>query len=139
MERYILYTVKIVQQGQRELFQIRIPRTTKSVTGVKVTTDFQIDDYQELNAGSLWLSLPVVREAFFAQVVQAFNPMHDWAGYTGLMSVNFRDGFPWTCGTKEEFQSVNVPVYQTIIEGYYANQHPSSAVYSVTIYLRLEV
>lgn len=138
MERYILHKVKIVQRGQQELFQIRIPRNCKWVTGIKVTTDFQIDNYQELNAGWLWLSLPVVREAFFAQVVQAFNPMHDWAGYTGLMPVNFRDGYPWTCGVKEEFQSINVPVYQTIIEGYYANQYPSSAVYTVTIYLRLE-
>lgn len=138
MVRYIIHKVQITQRGQRELFQIRIPRNCKRITGVKVTTDFLIDDYTDIHAGWLWLSLPIVREAFFAHIIKALNPMHDWAGYKGLMPVNFTDGQPWTCGTKQEFLGVNVPVYQTIVEGYYSNEYPTSAGYSVSIYLRLE-
>ena len=139
MERYIIHQVRITQRGQRELFQIRIPRICKRITGVKVTTDSISSDYQNIQVGWLWLSLPIVREAFFSQIVKSFHPMHDWAGYSGLMPVNFMDGYASTGGTKQEFLSVNVPVYQTLVEGYYSNEFATSSVYTVSIYLRLEL
>lgn len=139
MERYIIHKVQITARDQREQFQIRIPRTTKSVTGVKVTTNLELDDYELEHAGSLWLSLPVVREAFYSEIVKAHYPMHDFAGYAGLMPTNFSDGLFWTGGCKEDFLSVNVPPYQTIIEGYYSNEYRFNQGYTLSIYLRLEV
>jgi len=139
MERFIIHRIQIGTRDQRVLFQIRIPRTTKRVIGIKVTTDLEVDDYELQHAGSLRLSLPVVREAFYAEVLKANTPMHDWSGYAGLMPPNFTDGQYWTGGAKESYLSINVPPYQTIIEGYYTNEFRLTIGYTVSIYLRLEV
>ncbi len=138
MERIIIKRLEITSGNQQLLFQIRLPRDSKRIVGVCVTaTVAKIPRNQEM--GWLWLSTPYQGKAFYTQIVNPVSGEYSISILPMIEPPNLDDGSLWISGSKIEFNNVNCPVSETIVEGFYSDQRTVNGSYSVAIYLKVEL
>ncbi len=158
MKKTIIHQIEIGERNLKSLIQIKLPRNTKKVTGIKVTANAYDTNMIILTEeiGWLWLKVAEKRDVFFAEIVKTNLTQNDWYSYDlpfvkdthgkiGLKTnttypISFGQGRAWIDGTKDEFFSIEVLPENLIIEGYYTNTLTSlRGGYTVNIYLAIEV
>lgn len=158
MKKTIIHFFDVDYRNLRKLVQIKLPRNTKKVTGIKVTanaTENKIDSPSQ-EIGWLWLSMADKRDVFFAEIIKSDLPLYDIASYAlpyqkdyrgkiGMVDrkiypITFGNGKAWIDGAKDDFFSIEICPKSTIIEGYYTNTLPQTQNgYRVFIYINIEV
>lgn len=153
MKTIHVHTILVWNDRQKHFIQIKLPRNTKKVTGIKVTALGTINtERRKKEVGWLWLRIPEYRDVFFAEIVEAPNTMHGCTTLTAqgegidiqfpVRPYRFGEGLAWVDGTMEHSFSIDVDGSCTIIEGYYTNVLSESdlmnSAYDLKIYLTLE-
>lgn len=144
MEKILIHTIKVVRLGSKIQLQIPLPRNTKEVKGLLVTTSYFLKKLNKQNneMGWLWLRIPEQRDVFFAETIRQPYAGYDSTGFgktAGLPS--FAIGHPWVDAKKEEFLSVKIDRTVTLVEGYYEDRLTAmeGTQYYINIYLKLEL
>lgn len=138
MERLIIKKFLITSASQQLLFQIRLPRDSKRIIGV-CSTITGTKAFRSRDIGSLWLSTPSMGEVFYTEILSA--KQSDF-GISIIPSVNqpgYETGSLWVSGSKIEFNTLNRPVTETIVEGFYSDGRTVDGSYSLSIYLKIEL
>ena len=138
MERLIVKQFQISNANQQVLFQIRLPRDSKRIIGVCATMS-STKAYRSREIGSLWLSTPSMGETFYCEILKVKQSDY---GISILPSINqpgYDTGSLWVSGSKIEFSTLNRPVTETIVEGFYSDQRTVDGSYSLFIYLKIEL
>lgn len=146
MKGFIIHSEIVRKRNGKIQFQIKLPTTIKKITGVRSVIDTRntfrnvrgfvaLDQFK----GSVSLWIPQARDVFFAGEVLESN---------GKVSGIFRkpefgfvhsDAF-WISGRRPELLSVEVPVNNTLIEGYYEDASSDQMQgYTLRIYLETEL
>lgn len=139
MERLIVKQFLIVSLKQQLLFQIRLPRDSKRIIGVLATASATKSARSQTEVGWLWLSTPKMGETLFCDTIQV-KPKD--FGITGLPQIGqpgYDNGSLTVSGTKIEFNYLDRPITDTIVEGFYSNQQVMEGKYLLTVYLKIEV
>lgn len=132
MRKIIIHIEEINARSEKIQFQIKLPVTAHCVTGILATVNPNSEgipvegeeDPHVKNTGALWLRIPEHRDVFFADDVKENN--HVQRGW-------------WFTSWKHNFLSINVPIEDTIIEGFYVDETPPSIIsYLLKIYIELE-
>jgi len=152
-ENYHIHTLAVNNAGEKKLFQIKLPRNAKKITGILITEtsvnpnfsppSVLIKDGKEyfaLKAGSISLKLHNPKDIFFAEDVIASEIMPDYETLTGINKIGFDGGSFNTMGNTLEYRKVNIESKETIIEGYYADTMLVNELipYQIKIYIRYE-
>jgi hypothetical protein len=138
MERLIIKKFLITSASQQLLFQIRLPRDSKRIIGV-CSTITGTKAFRSRDIGSLWLSTPSMGEVFYTEILSA--KQSDF-GISIMPSVNqpgYETGSLWVSGSKIKFNTLNRPVTETIVEGFYSDGRTVDGSYSLSIYLKIEL
>ncbi|MGV3609637.1 MAG: hypothetical protein ACO1N0_01725 [Fluviicola sp.] len=138
MERLIIKKFLITSASQQLLFQIRLPRDSKRIIGV-CSTITGTKAFRSRDIGTLWLSTPSMGEVFYTEILSAKQSDY---GISIMPSVNqpgYETGSLWVSGSKIEFNTLNRPVTETIVEGFYSDQRTVDGSYSLSIYLKIEL
>lgn len=138
MERLIIKKFLITSASQQLLFQIRLPRDSKRIIGV-CSTITGTKAFRSRDIGTLWLSTPSMGEVFYTEILSAKQSDY---GISIMPSVNqpgYETGSLWVSGSKIEFNTLNRPVTETIVEGFYSDQRTVDGNYSLSIYLKIEL
>lgn len=141
MKKTLIHTLIVTKQGEKVQLQIKLPRDTKSVQAIKITTNgFPKKPSDKKEVGWLWLRIPEQRDVFFAEVLKVPFQEFDKVSFVPLSSLSFGVGYAWVDGGKETTFSVVVETGSTLIEGYYTDQLKTdlNGSYTVKIYLTLE-
>lgn len=139
MERLIVKQFLIVSLKQQLLFQIRLPRDSKRIIGVLATASGTKSARNQTDAGWLWLSTPKMGETLFCDIVKSKPRDFGIAGLPQIEQPGYDNGSLWVSGSKIEFNSLNRPITDTIVEGFYSNQQVMEGKYTLTLYLKIEV
>ena len=89
--------------------------------------------------GDLWLRVADERDVFYASSIDMNLPIHDTTHLRGMPKPSLGRGQKWFDGTKDEFFSLDVPIENTIIEGFFEDSESIIGDYHVTIYLEIEL
>lgn len=149
MKKVILHIEEIKDTGTKLQFQVKLPVTTKCITGVLATvtpntepSGAEGEDPRNENAGSLWLRVPEERDVFFADDVKEYN--HIQQEFHGIAEpiLTLQPDW-WFSGWKREFFSITAPIEDTVVEGFYIDETKQTAIststsYLLRIYLELE-
>lgn len=138
MERLIVKQFQILSLKQQLLFQIRLPRDSKRIIGFQATASATKTARNQTDAGWIWLSTPFMGETFFCDIVKV-KPKDYGLSFQGIAQPGYDTGSLWVSGSKLEFHSLDRPITETLIEGFYSNQQVMEGKYSLTIYLKIEV
>lgn len=145
MKKIIIHIEEIKSRSEKIQFQIKLPVTSNCVTGVLATVSpntehipVEGEDPRIENIGSLWLRIPECRDVFFADQVREFNHLQkEFHGITFPILTTQPEW--WFSGWKRDFFSINVPIEDTVLEGYYIDETPPAPVsYLLKIYIELE-
>jgi hypothetical protein len=142
MKKTIIHTIDISQASQKVLLQIPLPRGTKRVEQIEVsTTGTPTIGSTKEEVGWLWLRIPEKRDVFFAQVVRVPLQQFGKESFAPIPSLSFGIGKAWIDGGKHEDFSVIVEGDNSPFEGYYTDELKGdfAGSYTVNIYLKLEV
>ena len=157
MKRHLIHTIEVKKPGAKLQFQIKLPRTVNKITGIQLAIAPKIDPNQgttnpphegeippneqpiirEPERGSLRLRIPERRDVFYSENVHF--PSHALNGYwdfnePGLVKMNEW----WFSGMRQKYYTVDVPIRDTMIEGYYEDHSTDSEVdYVLKIYFKL--
>lgn len=135
-----IHAFQITRSSQKVALQIRLPRNTKRIKSIRVTSSgVQFLSRTTNEIGWLWLRIPQQRDVFFAHIIKAEKKEHN-SQLPRISNFTFGSGEAWIDGLKEEPFSIEVEEADTILEGFYMDQIRSSfrTPYSVSIYLELE-
>jgi hypothetical protein len=152
-ENYHIHTLGVNASGEKKLFQIKLPRNAKKITGILITAlsvnqtsspmTVLIKDskyYFSLKAGNISLKLHNPKDIFFTEDVIASEIMPDCEALIGINKIGFDGGGFNTMGNALEYRKVNIESKETIIEGYYADTLLVNELipYQIKIYIRYE-
>jgi hypothetical protein len=139
MKRFI-HTLVVDGRGAKLQFQIRLPFQGCAVRSILVAAqanqlDLTAPERRQL--GSIWLRLPNSCDVFYANRVD--YPNHLAASPLELPCPGIGAGSEfWIKGSKQTAATVQVPIQNTVLEGYYEDQSSEIAPkYVVRIYLEL--
>lgn len=138
MERVIVKKFLITKANQQVLFQIRLPRDSKRIIGVCLTMT-TTKAFRSPEIGSLWLSTPSMGETFHCEALRVNQSTY---GVSILPSINppgYENGSLWVSGSKIEFSTLDRPVTETIVQGFYSDERTMDGNYTLTIYLKIEL
>ena len=146
MEKTIIHTLKVEQNGEKTQFQIKLPRDTKRITSVLATASPSLRAYSSKppkfasEVGWLWLRQSNANDVFYSDIIKRQVPRHA-KSLPGIEPINdFSHGAFQVEGTRIGIERISVPVNSQIIEGYFIDrittQRPS---YLLRIYLTLEL
>lgn len=138
MERVIVKQFLISNANQKLLFQIRLPRDSKRITGVHVSMT-STKAFRNRDIGSLWLSTPSMGETFYCEILNVRPSDYGISVMPSINQVGYDTGSLWVSGSKIEFSSLNRPITETIVEGFYSDQRTIDGIYTVLIYLKIEL
>ncbi|MBI3136049.1 MAG: hypothetical protein HYZ14_15335 [Bacteroidetes bacterium] len=142
MHKILIHTEEITANGSKLQLQIKLPETIEKVTGVfagitRLPGVAGPADPADINAGSLWLRIPELRDVFYADRVQELNHLLPEEAIQELMGQAMQPEW-WFSGTRYTFFDVTVPVEDTLIEGFYEDESSFATVhYRLNIYLNL--
>ena len=138
MERVIVKQIQIVNANQQVLFQIRLPRDSKRIIGALVTIT-AIKTLRNQEPGWLWLSTPFMGKTFYCEILNEKPKNYGISNMPMIQQPGIADGSLWLSGSKIEFSTLNCPVSETIVEGFYSDQRTVDGKYTVSIYLKIEL
>ncbi len=141
MKKTVIHTITVSKVGEKIQLQIKLPRNTKSVQAITITTNGTVRmPSAKREIGWLWLRIPEQRDVFFAEVVRVPLEDFDRVTFADLEPISFGRGRAWIDGGKESSFSIVVEKCSTLLEGYYIDQLRSDlgAGYTVKIYLTIE-
>jgi hypothetical protein len=138
MERLIVKQFLITSANQQLLFQIRLPRDSKRIIGVcSMITGTKA--FRSRDIGSLWLSTPSMGEVFYTEILSAKQSDYGISIMPSINQPGYDTGSLWVSGSKIEFNTLNRPITETIVEGFYSDQRTVDGSYSLSIYLKIEL
>ncbi|MBL4704294.1 MAG: hypothetical protein JKY54_07220 [Flavobacteriales bacterium] len=160
MKKMIIHSLVVQKKGAKLQFQIKLPSTIKGVKGILLTSN-PVDDQRGVDlisgtkkltastptlsaitrgkeVGWVWLRIPDKRDVFYCDTLRHSD--HILNTYHGIDPKGLSEQPQWWfSGTKIEFFKVDVPIYNTMIEGYYEDRSTEAKpYYKVNIYLQLE-
>lgn len=138
MERLIVKRFQITSANQQLLFQIRLPRDSKRIVGV-LTTITATKAFRSRDIGSLWLATPSMGEVFYTEILSAKQSDYGISILPSIDQSGYDTGSLWVSGSKIEFSSMNRPVTETIVEGFYSDERTVDGSYTLLIYLKIEL
>lgn len=138
MERLIVKKFQISSANQQLLFQIRLPRDSKRIIGV-CTTITSTKAFRSRDIGSLWLATPSMGETFYTEILSAKQSDYGISIMPSINQPGYDNGSLWVSGSKIEFFTLNRPITETIVEGFYTDQRTVDGAYSLFIYLKIEL
>lgn len=142
MKKTLIHTVNITRQGEKVQLQIRLPRNTKSVQEIRVTSSgIPRKPSPKREVGWLWLRIPEHRDVFFVQIINVQFQDYGKSSFDPIENLSFAAGTAWVDGSKESPFSIAIPGQVTLIEGYYTDELKTDLLgqYTLKIYLTLEV
>jgi len=152
-ENYHIHTLGVNASGEKKLFQLKLPRNAKKITGILITAisvnptfspmSVLIKDgkyYFSLKAGSISLKLHNPKDIFFSEDVIACEMMPDCEALMGINKIGFDGGSFSLQGNPMKYRKVNIESKETILEGYYADTMLVNELipYQIKIYIRYE-
>nr|WP_294860128.1 hypothetical protein [uncultured Fluviicola sp.] len=138
MERLIVKKFQITSANQQLLFQIRLPRDSKRIVGV-CTTITATKAFRSRDIGTLWLATPSMGETFYTEILSAKQSDYGISILPSITQPGYDNGSLWVSGSKIEFSTLNRPITETIVEGFYSDQRTVDGAYSLFIYLKIEL
>ncbi len=136
MSKIILHQILIGKSDTKRSFQIRLPNGICKVEGILVSCTIGTIDQL---AGSLWLRIPEQRDVFYNELVHT-NPHEQKSMDWKTDSILSLQPEKWFSATKQKFFKIDVPIENTIIEGFYKDESQQDFIkYQVSIYLQLKV
>lgn len=159
MNKILIHSERIKKVGAKIQFQITLPSTECLVEGIivtvnpngkarivppppipspkpnKVITKNLIDP----QTGWLWLRIPENRDVFYSKIVKYENHQQPTLDTVQTIGINGNQEW-WFKGTKREFFKINVPVNDTIIQGFYVDRSKARSVdYTLKVYLQTKI
>lgn len=164
-----IHTLKIKRSGEKQLFQIKLPKNATHITGIQVTiqplsitpiaaaqitvkTDYLFplkesriiatkNKYFSVKAGDLRLQLNRKEDIFHAEDVTTCEVLPNYEALIGIKQIGFINNFFSTIGTKLEKKTVELTPQDTIIGGFYADTlfKVLASPYQVKIYITYKV
>ncbi len=138
MERILVKQFEIMSANQQILFEIRLPRDCKRIIGV-CTTMTGTKAFRSRDIGSLWLATPSMGEVFYCEILTMKLADYGINVMPSVIQPGYETGTPWVSGSKTEFSTLNRPVTETIVQGFYSDQRTVDGYYSLFIYLKIEL
>lgn len=139
MERVIVKQLILSNPNQQILFQMRLPRDSKRITGICVTTITNTKGVRGGEVGWLWLSTPSMGETFYSEILRGDTRAFDLNGFPNIYQPGLDAHNLWMSGSKIGYSTVNRPVSDTLVEGFYSDKRTFTGKYVVTIYLKIEL
>lgn len=154
-EKEHIHILTIKREGEQQLFQIKLPKNAKKITGILITAQpsnnqqanmppsapFNMPTTAAVKAGDIKLQLNNRKDIFYAEDVCAFELLPDYEGLTGIQRADFDDGGFGTRGSKLIPLKVEIETKDTIIGGYYKDTMPVQNLfpYQLKIYITYEI
>jgi len=143
MRKVLVHTETIQTKGSKLQLQIKLPKDTKCIESISITTTgFGNDPTPRKEVGWLWLRLPDHSDVFFAEILRS-NVPNALNIATGMDWLPEEIGFgeAWIDGKSGTTLSVDITENAKILEGFYTDRLLGTFVapYKVSIYLNLEV
>lgn len=142
MKKTLIHTFTVTKPAEKVQLQIKLPRNTKTVEAIKITTNgFPKPSSIKTEVGWLWLRIPEHRDVFFADVVKVPFEEYGRQTFANIRSISFGEGQAWIDGGKETSFSMIVEKGSTMLEGFYTDQLKTdlNGIYKVKIYLTLGI
>ena len=169
MERTLtkIHTLIIKRSGEKQLFQIKLPKNAKRISGIQVTiqpviliegvqvkvkTDYLFplkqnslvvtkNKYFSVKSGDLRLQLNRKEDIFHAEDITLCELLPNYEALIGIKQIGFKNSFFSTIGTKLEKKTVELTSQDTIIGGSYIDTlfKELASPYQVKIYITYEV
>ena len=143
-QKVLVHLEKIKKKGSKLQFQIKLPRTAKKVIGLLVTanrtgTAIEGEPRDTKYAGWLRLRIPEKRDVFYADLIPFANAFEELLSRMSRLSIGIADQNEWWFGgTKREFFKVDIPIEDTIIEGYFEDHSLNNGqLYDLKVYVQL--
>lgn len=165
-EKEHIHTLTIRLSGEQQLFQVKLPKNAKKITGILITTQPFINNARvavnekristiskvsteaafkqtlfSVKTGDIKLRLNNRKNIFYADDVCAFELLPDYEKLIGIKKVGFDDGSFGTQGTQIIPLKVEIETKDTIIDGSYKDTMPIKKLfpYHVNIYITYEI
>ena len=154
MKRHLIHIEEVKKVGAKLQFQVKLPRTIRKIAGIMVTAIPRIEIgipsppnegedippssiVGESERGWLRLRIPANRDVFYAESV--FYPSHAINGYWDFNEPGITSRTEvWFNGKKQEYFKVDVPLEDTIVEGFYEDRSSDPKVnYQLKVYLKV--
>ncbi len=144
MEKFIIHQLTIIQQSEKQLFQIYLPENAIAVTGIDVSCDKHIyrvgmEAIQNAAIGFVRLFVADTGHKLFSKNLHAVSELPQQE----IIGEEFTAPKLYSNMNKSEMFKTYQPVLSTIIEGFYEDlttgvggSYPS---YKVRIYLRFKM
>ena len=143
MDKIFHHSENIQRMGVKRQFQIKLPRTATSVSGILLTAQFEnmeksLSTPYPNYSGWLQLSIPEKRDTFYSELIafenhqqEQLSAIHQFG--LGIVEKDER----WFNDLPTDFYSIHVPIENTIIDGYYEDLTPVDVPYKLNIYLKI--
>ncbi|MNE07274.1 hypothetical protein D3C87_22750 [compost metagenome] len=138
MERVLVKQFEIMSGNQQILFEIRLPRDCKRIIGI-CTTITGTKSFRSRDIGSLWLATPSIGEVFYCDILSMKQADYGISIMPYVNQPGYDTGTLWVSGSKTEFSTLNRPVTETIVQGFYSDQRTVDGFYALSIYLKIEL
>lgn len=146
IQKFLVFKEEIRKKGAKKQFQIKLPRTARKVIGLLITANrvggsIEGEPRDSKYAGWLRLRLPEKRDVFFADLVPFNNAIEELLSRMSRLGIGIADQNEWWFGgTKREFLKVDIPIEDSIIEGYFEDHSLNNGqFYDVKVYLQLSM
>lgn len=141
MKKTLVFTEVISKQNEKMQLQFRLPKNTKNICGIRVTTTgFPKVPSTNEEIGWLWLRVADKQNEFFAQIVRTPNQNYGKESFASLPHFTFGTGQAWIDGTKDEEFSIDVQSDCPMVEGFYIDKLQSDFTrsYLIRIYITIQ-
>ncbi|GAB5419164.1 MAG: hypothetical protein Crog4KO_06720 [Crocinitomicaceae bacterium] len=146
MIKRLVHSVTVLKPGAKLQLRIELPSDIKRITGVLPLINSRLytghtnqPEPRQPFEGSLWLRVTDKRDVFYAEnVTESFKDIGTIARFPKNGFLN--NDLTWTLGQRPTPLSIEVPINQTIIEGYFedtSNNYMKG--YTLEIYLNAEL
>lgn len=146
MKKILIHKEVIKKKGAKVQFQIKLPITVTDVTGLLITATVNERQKEDLPTavsycGWIRLRLPGKRDVFYSELVHFSNHIEELRTKLPEFGLGITAKKEWWFnGTKREFFNINVPIENTLIEGYYEDHSKKSIkAYTLRVYLEMTV
>lgn len=143
MNKVIQHSESIQKMGAKRQFQIKLPRTAMTVKGILITAQFEntttvlLSPYPSYS-GWLQLSIPEKRDTFYSELIAFEN--HKQSQLSSIQKFGLgitEQDERWFNDMPTGFYSIDVPIENTIIDGYYEDLTDVEVPYTLNVYFKI--
>lgn len=139
-----IHTLSIKRSGEKQLFQIKLPKNAKIISSIQVTTlsttiGMSVAIPPFLKTGNLRLQLNRKDNVFHAEDLSSTELLPVYEYLIGIPAIGFGHGRFYQSGVKFEKLAVHIATQDTIIGGFYEDTLSLFSPYYVKIYITYEV